>query len=58
MAKGKVIDTIKIPRDKAKECRTRSRATFGKPGLGRKTSFKDRKKDGNRKACRQPPEEE
>lgn len=55
---GKVIDTIKVPRDKAKECRTRSRLAFGKPGAGRKTSFKDRKKDNNKRACRKPTEEE
>ena len=55
---GKVIFTITVPLDKVKEGKRRSRAAFGKPGAGRKTSFKDRKKDANKKACRKPPEEE
>jgi hypothetical protein len=58
MAKGKIIDTIRVPRDKAKECRQRSRMTFGKPGAGRKTTFKDHKKDKAKLACRKPTEEE
>lgn len=58
MAKGKVIDTIRIPLDKAKMVRQRSRATFGKPGAGRKTSHADRKKVVNKRVCRKPVEEE
>ncbi|MBV8068278.1 MAG: hypothetical protein JO270_00135 [Acidobacteriaceae bacterium] len=55
---GKVIDTIHVPLDKAKEARRRSRATFGKAGVGRKTSHKDRKKDADKRACRKPTQED
>lgn len=56
---GKVIFTITVPTDKVKAIKQRSRASFGsRPGAGRKTTFKDRKKDKNKKACRKPPEEE
>lgn len=46
--------TIHIELDKGKMARTRSRAAFGplRVGTGRKTTFTDRKKDANRKACR------
>jgi hypothetical protein len=55
---GKVIFTITVPADKVKTIKRHSRATFGKPGKGRKTTFKDRKKDANKRACKKPPEEE
>jgi hypothetical protein len=58
MKRGKIIDTILVPLDKAKMVRQRSRATFGKPGHGRKTSYADRKKVKDKRACRKPTEEE
>jgi hypothetical protein len=52
-------NTIHIELDPAKQARIRSRAAFGplRVGTGRKTSFKDRKKEANKKACRSKAEE-
>jgi hypothetical protein len=44
--------TIKVEIDKAKQARRESRAIFGRPGNGRKTSFVDKKKKMNKEACR------
>ena len=56
---GKVIFTVTVPADKVRTIKQRSRASFGsRPGAGRKTTFKDRKKDANKKACRTKKREE
>ena len=45
----------KRPRpDKAKQARRQSRAVFGRPGQGRKTSHVDRKKEADRTEARRP----
>lgn len=43
---------IKFKPDKVKDAKRKSRAIFGKPGQGRKTTFVDRKKKQNKEECR------
>lgn len=49
---SKNLFTVTVEMDRAKQARAESRARFGQVGRGRKTSFKDKRKDENRRACR------
>jgi hypothetical protein len=44
MSKNRTLFTIEIEEDRALMARRQSRAIFGTPGAGRKTTFDNRKK--------------
>lgn len=55
---AKIIDTIEIEFDRAKMARMISRLAFGQPGHGRKTKFKDKRKEISRLKCRSKIQDE